>query len=114
MNLLTANLLLIAAIVGKSFAAQPQALVYRGPAACDGYPEAVAHFLRTSPSQFDVTFVGPNEDADITNQTLSQADAYCQPGRGGKSLINHMNCTESQSLESRADLAETLRHLGRR
>jgi hypothetical protein len=114
MNLLTANLLLIATIVGKGFAVQPQALVYRGPAACDGCPEAVAHLLRTSPSQFNVTFVGPNEDVDITNQSLGQADAYCQPGGGGKSLIIHMNCTESQSLESRADLAQTLRHLGRR
>lgn len=33
---------------------QLQALVYRGPAACDGCPEAVAKLLKSSPSKFNV------------------------------------------------------------
>jgi hypothetical protein len=86
MSCLAAKLLLMAAVVGHCFAAQPHALVYRGPAACDGCAESVAHVLRTSASRFDVTYVGPNEDVDITNESLSQADVYCQPGGGGKSL----------------------------
>lgn len=108
MNRLTAKLLLMAAIVGLGFvAAQPQVLVYRGPAACEGCAESVAHVLKTSVSQFNVTYVGPNEDVDITSESLSQADAYCQPGGGGKSL-------ECCAHESRADSVEIWRHPGMR
>ncbi len=63
-------------------ASRPNALVYRGPAACDGCPEAVAHLLRTSPSNFSVQFAGPKEDVDITRKSLSQVDVYAQPGGG--------------------------------
>lgn len=53
---------------------------YRGPAACDGCPESVAHLLKTSTSKFEVTYVGPNEDVDISEESLGNADIYAQPG----------------------------------
>lgn len=105
MNYLASKLLLITAIIGQGFAAQPQALVYRGPAACEGCAESVAHILKTSASRFNVTYVGPNEDVDITSESLSKADAYCQPGGGGKSMARaHMKhglnlCRPSAILE---------------
>ena len=67
-----------------SSSARPKALVYRGPAACDGCPESVAHLLRTSTSNFDVTYVGPNDNA-ITANILKGADVFAQPGGGGVS-----------------------------
>ncbi len=58
----------------------PLALVYRGPAACLGCPEAVATVLVNSPLNFNVAFVGPDENLDITTDTLAQAAVYAQPG----------------------------------
>ena len=67
--------------ITTAMASQPKALVYRGPAACSGCPESVAHILRTSESKFSVTYVGPNDTA-ITAATLASADVFAQPGGG--------------------------------
>ena len=67
-------------------AAAPQALVYRGPAACDGCPEALAHLLRTAPSKFNVSYVGPKETIKLNRKSLSETDMYAQPGGGGVSV----------------------------
>lgn len=64
---------------------RPKALVYRGPAACEGCPESVKHLLETSASNFEVTFVGPKEDVDITAKSLNDAEIFAQPGGGGLS-----------------------------
>lgn len=59
----------------------PTALVYRGPATgCDECSEAVAGLLRSSDLGFDVTFVGPGEEVEVTAATLGEADLYVQPG----------------------------------
>ena len=63
---------------------RPKALVYRGPAACDGCPEAVAALLQSSPSAFDVEFCGPEEVIGINKTSLSGVQVYAQPGGGGK------------------------------
>ncbi|MFV0434828.1 MAG: BPL-N domain-containing protein [Leucobacter sp.] len=60
----------------------PVALVYRGPASCDGCAEAVAVILEASERDFIVRFVGPGEEADVTPETLARADLYVQPGGG--------------------------------
>ena len=60
--------------------ANPVALVYRGPAACPGCPEAIATVLINSGWNFDVSFVGPNETKDVTVDTLRNATIYVQPG----------------------------------
>lgn len=73
----------MAASISASLASQPQALVYRGPAACEGCAESVAQLLSTSPSAFNVKYIGPGEDIDINSQTLAWADVYAQPGGGG-------------------------------
>lgn len=70
--------------------ADMKALVYRGPAACDGCPEAVAALLKTSPSKFSVTFAGPNEDVDITPESLSKVDVYTQAGGGGMAFTGRI------------------------
>lgn len=61
-----------------------QALVYRGPASCEGCSESVGALLQSSPTKINITYVGPNEDVDITTETLSQADIYAHPGGGSK------------------------------
>lgn len=58
----------------------PIALVYRGPASLPGCPEAAANLLATSPQGFDVRYVGPNEDLQLSAWTLARAALYVQPG----------------------------------
>jgi hypothetical protein len=86
--------------MGTALADRPQALVYRGPAVCDGCAEAVGTLLESSPSNFNVTYVGPKGDVDITSETLSNADLYAQGGGGGKFPL-HMHC----------DLLTVFRHI---
>ncbi|EME39898.1 hypothetical protein DOTSEDRAFT_178749 [Dothistroma septosporum NZE10] len=59
-----------------------KALVYRGPAACDGCPESVADLLESSPSKIEVTYAGPDEDTKLTAEALSNVDIYAHPGGG--------------------------------
>ncbi|KAH7324207.1 hypothetical protein B0I35DRAFT_158096 [Stachybotrys elegans] len=61
-------------------ATRPQALVYRGNAACDGCSEVVAHVLETSPYHFNVTYCGPDESVDLSAEVLSSAAVYAYPG----------------------------------
>ncbi len=63
-------------------ASRPVALVYRGPAACDGCPEAIASRLRDSDYNFRVIYVGPAEKLKITPAVLAGAALYVQPGGG--------------------------------
>lgn len=58
------------------------ALVYRGPAALPGCPEAVANLLRRSRWNFDVHYVGPKENLELRRKTLAEAVLYAQPGGG--------------------------------
>jgi glutamine amidotransferase-like uncharacterized protein len=60
------------------------ALVYRGPAACEGCAEAVAALLRSC-QRFEVSYVGPDEDLALTDAVLRSASLYAQPG-GGNSV----------------------------
>ncbi|KAJ4325185.1 hypothetical protein N0V84_003567 [Fusarium piperis] len=60
----------------------PKALVYRGPASCQGCPEAVAELLESSSLKFQVSFAGPTEDIDINEQTLKGVQVYAHPGGG--------------------------------
>lgn len=74
--------------VGSAVAAasgpELKALVYRGPASCDGCPEAVGDLLTSSPTKIHVTYAGPDEDTGLTAEALSEADIYAHPGGGGK------------------------------
>src|SRR5690349_6348725 len=58
----------------------PLALVYRGPAACDGCSEAVAAVLASDAIGFDVHYIGPNEEYDFTTDSLAAAVVYAQAG----------------------------------
>lgn len=60
----------------------PRALVYRGPASLPGCSEAVADLLSSSSWNFDVRFVGPDEELQIDDATLYSAALYAQPGGG--------------------------------
>ncbi|WP_246637458.1 BPL-N domain-containing protein [Burkholderia catarinensis] len=66
----------------RGAASRPVALVYRGPAACDGCPEAIAGRLRESDYRFRVIYVGPAEKLGITPAALAGAALYVQPGGG--------------------------------
>lgn len=64
-------------------ATRPVALVYRGPAGCDGCSEAVAALLQRSPRNFAVSYIGPNETKKLTAANLAGATLYAQPGGDG-------------------------------
>lgn len=66
---------------------RPLALVYRGDAACEGCPEAVAALLEQSPRHFNVTFCGPGQEVDISPSILAQAAVYAYPGGPGKFFL---------------------------
>ncbi|KAJ4286502.1 hypothetical protein N0V90_013202 [Kalmusia sp. IMI 367209] len=59
---------------------QPRALVYRGPATCDGCPEAVAQLLQSSSLNFSVAYAGPNEEVDVNKQSLEGAQVFAFGG----------------------------------
>ncbi|MFE3798832.1 hypothetical protein KHQ06_26310 [Nocardia tengchongensis] len=59
----------------------PVALVYRGPASCDGCPEAAADLLARS-GRFTVKFTGPDSELPLDGATLATASVYVQPGGG--------------------------------
>lgn len=59
--------------------ARPVAVVYRGPAACDGCPEAVASLLEDR-GDFTVEYIGPGEERKVTAEDLRTVLLYVQPG----------------------------------
>lgn len=61
---------------------RPIALVYRGPAALPGCPEAVAELIDTAPTPLRPVFCGPDEDVPLDAESLSKAVLYAQPGGG--------------------------------
>ncbi len=66
--------------------AEPIALVYRGPiAGCAGCSEAAAALLQSDPTwDFDVRYVGPDEDLSVQEGlALPDAILYVQPGGDG-------------------------------
>ncbi|MEP9373740.1 BPL-N domain-containing protein [Mesorhizobium sp. KR1-2] len=69
-------------MLATPLSAAPLALVYRGPAGCEGCSEAVAAVLETSKYQFKVEYVGPNEPLQLNAETLKHATLYAQPGGG--------------------------------
>jgi hypothetical protein len=66
-------------------AAQPRALIYRGPASCKGCSEAVAGLLQSSSHNFTITYAGPSESVAVNAESLSKAEVYAQPGGPGTS-----------------------------
>ena len=70
----------LAAAAPSSFSSRPKALIYRGPAACNGCPESVAHLLKSSSYKFEVTYAGPKEKVDIDESSLDKVDIVAFPG----------------------------------
>ncbi|GAO18175.1 uncharacterized protein UV8b_01244 [Ustilaginoidea virens] len=91
-------------------ATQPLALVYRGPSSCKGCSEAAATLLQSSPQNFSVTFVGPNEGTGISADVLSKAAAYVQPG--GPDLTAAYNELQDHAPEIRDFVNNGGRYLG--
>jgi len=84
---------------------RPYALVYRGPAACEGCPEAVAALLEDPALGFDVDYVGPNERLDLDAATLRDADMYVQPGGDGsvERAVSVLGASASSAVEAYVD-----------
>lgn len=59
---------------------RPTALVYRGPASSEGCPEAVGRLLEAQ--SFRVVYCGPDEEVDVSAESLAGAQVYAQPGGG--------------------------------
>lgn len=64
---------------------RPLALVYRGPAALPGCPEAVAALLAAGGWGLDIRYTGPREALPLTAESLARAAVYAQPGGGSLS-----------------------------
>lgn len=58
------------------------ALVYRGPAASEGCPEAVAALLSGALPGWKVAYCGPKEKTPLSRSGLAGAALYAQPGGG--------------------------------
>lgn len=56
--------------------------VYKGEASCDRCSETVKSAIEKTGIKCQVDFVGPDEEIDITENTLSHYDIYVQPGGG--------------------------------
>jgi glutamine amidotransferase-like uncharacterized protein len=65
---------------------RPIALIYRGPAACNGCAEAVANMLRRQPEHFVIEYIGPHERIHFSAAALRRATVYAQPG-GNDDLV---------------------------
>jgi glutamine amidotransferase-like uncharacterized protein len=87
---------------GDLSASPARAAVYRGRGAgsCDGCSEAVARLLGSSPTPFEVEFVGPDEARQVSPETLSGMLVYAQPGGGDV----------EQAWRHLSHDAETIRH----
>jgi glutamine amidotransferase-like uncharacterized protein len=71
-----------------------RALVYRGPASDEDCPAALADLLRSSAWGFEVAYVGPHSELELSPATLAGAALYAQPG-GGDSVqraYRHVRC----------------------
>ena len=79
-NLVIEIMVALWAAISKDATSQPTALVYRGPAACDGCPESVGELLKSSEWKFNVLYVGPDEDEDLTKESLAKATVVAFPG----------------------------------
>lgn len=66
-------------------AGKPQALVYHDSSISPGLSESVQELLETSPRNFNVTIVGPEEDVDITPELLNNVTIIAFPGGPGSS-----------------------------
>ena len=87
-----------------------RALVYRGPATLPGCAEAVAELLSASRWDFDVSFVGPDEDVELTAAALASATLYCQPG--GDSLAGAYRHLRRHRKDIRAFVRDGGHYLG--
>lgn len=59
---------------------EPVALVYRGPASCEGCSETLAERLSGPPLNLTVRFIGPNEATPLEAPSFAEVDLYAQPG----------------------------------
>ena len=59
-----------------------KALVYRGPAGCEGCAETLAERLSQTPLGMDVAFIGPDEKIPLEASALAGVALYAQPGGG--------------------------------
>ncbi|KAF5011291.1 hypothetical protein FDECE_2591 [Fusarium decemcellulare] len=66
--------------IAQGIGSPPKALVYRGPAVCEGCAEAVGELLESSPWKFHVTYVGPDEDVDVDKKSLEGVQVYAHGG----------------------------------
>ncbi|KAH7142151.1 hypothetical protein EDB81DRAFT_797948 [Dactylonectria macrodidyma] len=78
-NTLLATMVTVAGAIAPTDSSS-KALVYRGPAACPGCPEAIAKLLKSSPWEFHVTYAGPDEDVDVDENSLKGVQVYAQAG----------------------------------
>lgn len=81
---------------------RPVAVVYRGPASCQGCAESAAALLRRSPLHFVVSFIGPGEGRKLTSDGLRGVDLYAQPG-GDDSVEQAMRSLGPQAARAVQD-----------
>jgi hypothetical protein len=62
------------------------AMIYRGPSACEDCPETVGRLLRGMYPNIHVIYAGPHEDTQINATTLKNVQVFAQGGGDGKLL----------------------------
>lgn len=78
-------LLVMAQFIGPGAAAdQPEAFVYRGPNDDPDLSKAVGQLLESSPRNFSVKYVGPD---DVTAKSLESVQLFAFPGGPGMLLV---------------------------
>lgn len=91
---------------------RPIALVFRGESTeqDDDLAEPLAEFLRKSPRHFKVRIVGPNEDEDLDEDSLEDADLLAMPG--GPDLDDASDETKGAKRAIRNFVSDGGRYLG--
>ena len=91
--------------------ARPLALVYRGPGGCPSCSAAAATLLRSTRWGFEVRYVGPDEQLELTGANLGKAALYVQPGGDG-TLEQAFAALRSESAAIRHYVSSGGRYLG--
>jgi hypothetical protein len=91
--------------------AHPLALVYRGPGGCPSCSEAAAELVRGTAWDFEVRYIGPEEDLQLTAANLQTADLYVQPGGDG-TLEQAFTALGPSAADIREFVASGGRYLG--
>ena len=60
-------------------------MIYRGKQATENCPESVGRLLKSTCPNIQLTYAGPGESVQVTEETLARVNVFAQPGGPGMS-----------------------------